>query len=114
MAKSSPFDSVKLSLSKLKYQKVVLTNADYKMATRILESSRLNESVEKLFTAEVVRKFKPSPEVYNIVPAFYNVKPSEVCLVSSNAWDVDGALSAGLKAVYLERKGKPLENLTGL
>jgi FMN phosphatase YigB (HAD superfamily) len=31
--------------------------------------------------------------------------------VSSNPWDVAGALNAGLKAIYLNRRGLPTEEL---
>lgn len=106
-------DNVKTSLSELKSKKVILTNADQEMAKRMIENSQLTGLIENLFTADAVGKFKPSREVYNTVPRFYNVTPSEICLISSNAWDVDGAISAGLQAAYLKRKGQSPEALTG-
>jgi HAD superfamily hydrolase (TIGR01493 family) len=50
-----------------------------------------------------VRKFKPSKEVYSIVVENYGISMEQIMPVSSNAWDVQGAIMGGMKAVYVNR-----------
>ena len=47
--------------------------------------------------------FKVSPRVYNLGPERLGVGRSALGFVSSNAWDVAGAASAGLTTFWIQR-----------
>jgi 2-haloacid dehalogenase len=50
-----------------------------------------------------VQTFKPHPAVYRHLAERVGRPPGETWLVSSNAWDVIGAKSAGLRAAWVRR-----------
>jgi 2-haloacid dehalogenase len=59
-----------------------------------------------------VQVFKPSPRVYALAPARLRLAAGELGFVSSNAWDVAGAASAGLRALWIQRSAaEPPEEL---
>jgi 2-haloacid dehalogenase len=53
-----------------------------------------------------VRTYKPDPAVYLHLVARGGATADQTWLVSSNAWDVLGAKSAGLRAAWVRRQGK--------
>ena len=58
------------------------------------------EGVASLFDA---RTFKPDPAAYDFFRTTVNAQGSESWLVSSNPFDVIGAVSAGMKAAWVRR-----------
>jgi len=50
-----------------------------------------------------VKSFKPDPAVYAYARRATGAMDQPLCLVSSNAWDVIGARSAGLMAIWVQR-----------
>lgn len=65
----------------------------------------------KLVSVDAVRKYKPAPEVYDYLqreaagPGSDYKAQAAVWLVSANAFDVVGARAAGVRAVWVDRKG---------
>ena len=53
--------------------------------------------------------YKPRPEVYALVTDALSVKPADVTFVSSNRWDVMGAVSFGFHAFWVNRARMPDE-----
>ena len=43
-----------------------------------------------------------------------DVRPDQIAFQSSNAWDVSGAATFGLRAVWINRLGMPPERLPGV
>ena len=56
-----------------------------------------------------VQMYKPRPEVYALVTTAFAVPPAEVTFVSSNRWDVMGAVAFGFRAVWINRGHVPDE-----
>ena len=106
------FPEVPAGLKRIKIRKAILTNADIAMAREMVKNASLHTFFDKLFSAEEVGKFKPSKEVYSIVAEHYGLSMEQTILVSSNAWDVHGAIKAGMKAVYVNRSGIPQEKIS--
>lgn len=53
--------------------------------------------------------FKPRPEVYALVTDRFSCPPGDVTFVSSNRWDVMGAIAFGFNAYWINRGGMPDE-----
>jgi 2-haloacid dehalogenase len=53
-----------------------------------------------------VRTYKPSPTVYQHLVTRGGLSADRTWLVSSNAWDVLGAKSAGLRAAWVRRSSR--------
>ncbi|ADN49885.1 haloacid dehalogenase type II [Vulcanisaeta distributa] len=87
----------------------VLTNGDEGMVKPLLSRWGLADLFNGVFTAERVRAYKPSPAIYRTFLDFIGEPGSEVCLVSSNYFDVAGAKNAGVCAIHLNRRGSPPE-----
>jgi 2-haloacid dehalogenase len=58
-----------------------------------------------------VGRFKPAPEVYDLVETRFGTHPSEVLFISANGWDAAAAAAHGFRTVWLNRAKMPVENL---
>ncbi|KAF4974087.1 hypothetical protein FZEAL_8960 [Fusarium zealandicum] len=69
-------------------------------ASHVLSSS-------KIVSVDTVKVFKPDPRTYQAMTKAVNLEsqPEKVWLVSSNPFDVVGAMAAGLKSVWVDRGG---------
>jgi 2-haloacid dehalogenase len=68
--------------------------------------------LDRVISVEEVGVFKPSPRVYGLAPERLGVSSAELGFVSSNGWDVAGAASAGLRALWIQRSAaEPPEEL---
>lgn len=64
-------------------------------------------------TSEDVRAYKPRPEIFERALQVLGARPDEVVHVGDSfSADVDGASRAGLRAVWLNRKGRQRETTT--
>ena len=69
----------------------------------LLEHAGIEQYFEGVVSVDALQTFKPDPDVYQHFIEVAN-KPAEKCwLVSSNGFDVIGAVSAGMKAAWLKR-----------
>lgn len=70
------------------------------------------EVFEEVISVDSVGKFKPAPETYEYLAERVGkdkkdkAQVGEIWLVSSNEFDVTGALSVGMKAAWVDRAGK--------
>ncbi len=85
-----------------------LTNSPERTVTERMERTGLISYFEKVLSAEHVRKYKPSLEVYEWAIAQLNVQPGEVLLVSAHGWDLAGAVNAGMQTAYLKQSKQML------
>ncbi|KAM3435586.1 hypothetical protein NHJ13734_005489, partial [Beauveria thailandica] len=62
----------------------------------------------KVISVEPLRVFKPHPSVYDYLVGVAGKKdsPGDVWLVSSNPFDVCGAVAAGLRSAWVDRAGR--------
>jgi 2-haloacid dehalogenase len=96
------------------FRLMTLTNSPPSEGGTPLERAGLSHSIERQFSVDRVRKFKPAPEVYHLVTEILNVPPSTICLVSAHAWDTLGAQSVGFFAGFLARTGNAVFPVRGL
>lgn len=93
-----------------RYLVVALTNGTREMVEELLRRSGLEKHFREIISASDVRTYKPSPLVYRAIERI-GVKVGETLMVSSNPWDVAGAINAGLQACYVNRRDAPMEEL---
>jgi 2-haloacid dehalogenase len=84
----------------------ILTNSTTETAEAALESAGLRDLLEIVIGNDAVQSFKPDPRVYEHGVAELGVAPGEICLVAAHAWDVVGAMRAGLRGAWVAR-GEP-------
>ena len=100
------FDDVVDSLKVLSDKGVRLyafSNGSKKAVNLLLENARIQKYFLDVVSVEDVASFKPSPEVYQHLVSKTSSSKSSLYLVSSNPFDVIGALSFGIKAAWLKR-----------
>ena len=100
------FADVEPALIQLKQSGVRLfafSNGSKAAVNTLLNHAQLHSYFEGVISCEDVRSFKPDPAVYQY---FIEQSGSEIAntwLISSNPFDVTGAISAGFKAAWVQR-----------
>jgi 2-haloacid dehalogenase len=72
----------------------------------LLTHARLMPPLSDVVSVDEVRTYKPSPTVYQHLVTRGGLSGDRTWLVSSNAWDVLGAKSAGLRAAWVRRSAR--------
>lgn len=105
------FDDALSGLSQLKskgHAMVVFTNGVEATARAALTNCGAMSYLDAVISVDDVRAFKPSPEVYAYLGSRVKKDASDICLISSNTWDVIGAKAAGLRAAWVKRSDAQL------
>jgi 2-haloacid dehalogenase len=87
------------------FRLVTLTNSPPVPGPSPLHNARLGGWFEKSFSVDQVRRFKPAPEVYQLVADEMGVSPSQICMVAAHVWDTIGAQSVGCSGALIARPG---------
>lgn len=87
---------------------VTLTNSSQRVVDRQIGNAGLERFFERNFSADAVRRFKPSPEPYRMVAAELAAETGDLRMVAAHAWDIVGALQAGCAGAFISRPGKVL------
>ncbi|HWS06883.1 MAG TPA: haloacid dehalogenase type II [Xanthobacteraceae bacterium] len=87
----------------------ILSNGTPHMLQAAVQASGIASLCDAVQSVDVVRMYKPRPEVYALVTDRFGIAPDEVAFVSSNRWDIMGAASFGFRAVWVNRAQAPQE-----
>jgi 2-haloacid dehalogenase len=87
----------------------ILSNGSPRMLAAAVEAAGFAGVFDAVLSVETALMFKPRPEVYALVSDALAITRSEVVFVSSNRWDVMGAVSFGFNAVWVNRAHNPDE-----
>ncbi len=87
----------------------VLSNGNASMLETAFDSAKLMPWLDRLLSVDDAGVFKTSPKVYQLVTLAFGVRNEDVTLVSSNRWDIAGAVSYGFRGVWVNRAGMPDE-----
>ena len=112
----SAYQEVPEVLANLKaagHRLAVLSNASPSMLVKALGSAGISEWFDELLSVDVLKCYKPTPAVYQLIPERFDCKPSDVTFFSSNNWDVSGAGAFGFKTIWVNRTGVAWDNLPG-
>jgi len=106
-----PHPEVAESLSRLKsggFRLVTLTNSPMAVVEEQMAYAKLQPLLERNFSVDTVRRFKPAPEPYRMVARELGTETEGLRMIAAHAWDVGGALQAGCAAAFVARPGKAL------
>jgi 2-haloacid dehalogenase len=110
-----PHPEVRESFERLKaagYRMVALTNSTQQVATAQLTNAGLADYLEAMLSADNVHRLKPAPAPYHMAARELGVPTSSIRLIAAHAWDVAGAMRAGMAAAFVARPGMVLDPLT--
>ena len=91
----------------------ILSNGEPRMLAAGAKSAGIDRLLDAVLSVETVGIFKPHPSVYQLALDQLRVAADEIAFQSSNAWDVNGASTFGLRPVWINRFGAPAERLPG-
>ena len=110
----SAYEEVPKVLANLKaagHELAVLSNASPNMLEKAIEAAGIAEWFNELLSVDVLRCYKPTPVVYQLVTERFDCKPSDVTFFSSNNWDVSGAGTFGFRTIWVNRAGAAWDKL---
>ena len=102
----SPYPEVKGVLKDLKNKKLklaILSNGTPDLLNELVESNKLDNLFDDLFSIEDVKIYKPDPRVYELPIKKYKIKSDEVTFLSANTWDVSGGGHFGYNSIWVNR-----------
>src|SRR4030095_5642757 len=97
-------------LERLKSRFVIttLSNGNISLLTNMAKHAGL--PWDCILSAENVRRYKPDPEVYLLVPQLFDLAPDQVMMVAAHEHDLQSAQKYGLHTAFIHR---PLERGAG-
>jgi len=87
----------------------ILSNGSPDMLASAVRNAALDDIIDDVFSVDVLKTFKTSPAVYELVTTAYRIYPDAVSFQSSNRWDVAGAAQFGFRPVWINRSRVPDE-----
>ncbi len=88
------------------FRLATLTNSPHRTNTPSpLDNAGLGRYFEKQFTVDTARAYKPSTDLYRRAAVDLGVGVSACMMVAAHAWDVIGALGAGMQGALITRPG---------
>ena len=109
------FPDVRPGLEALKQQGLklaILSNGEPRMLEAAAVSAGIDNILDMIISVEDIKIFKVSPRVYTLGMERLGVGRASLGFVSSNSWDINGAASAGLTTLWIQRSAaEPPEEL---
>ena len=102
----SPYPEVRGVLEDLKkknFKLAILSNGTPDLLNELVESNKLNNLFDDLFSIEEVKIYKPDPRVYELPIKKYKIKSDEITFLSANTWDVSGGGNFGYNSIWVNR-----------
>ena len=87
----------------------ILSNGSPAMLEGAVGASGIGGDLDVVLSVDVLKMFKPRPEVYGLVTDHFKCKPADVSFVSSNRWDVMAGVSVGFRGIWVNRANMPDE-----
>ena len=89
----------------------ILSNGSPKMLKGAVDGAGIGGDLDAVLSVDVLKMFKPRPEVYCLVTDHFKCEPGDVTFVSSNRWDVMAGTSVGFRSLWVNRSKMPEEYL---
>lgn len=106
------YPDAKPALSKLRargLRTAILSNGEPRMLADAVDAAGLQPLLDAVISVESAGVFKPDRRVYTLAEQRLGVPLRRMAFVSSNAWDAQGAVAAGLRVFWCNRSGNPHE-----
>lgn len=100
------FEDVKEGLTSLKsagYRLYALSNGTTDAVETLLTEAGIAKYFEGVVSVDEISTFKPDPDVYHHFLKKTGTEEDDAWLISSNPFDVIGAISAGMRAAWVRR-----------
>ena len=101
-------------LKKSQYKLYAFSNGEKHKVTSTLENAALLNKLMDVISVEPVASFKPNPVVYQHFCDSVGMLAQDCLLVSSNPFDVIGAKSFGMQAVWIKRHSSAVFDYWGI
>lgn len=98
-------------LRKAGFRLVALTNSAQAVVDGQMQSAKLDTAFERIISVDLIRKYKPHPDVYRYVAREFKVETSDLLMIAAHPWDLMGANAAGCGVAFVERSGTAWNNL---
>jgi len=110
----SPFEEVPEVLKSLKeknFKLAILSNGTPSLLNELVQSNKLNNLFDDIFSIEEVGIFKPDSKVYDMPIKKYKIEKNEVAFLSANTWDVSGGGNYGYNSIWVNRNNNIFDKL---
>ena len=110
--KLDAFPDARAALGRLKqksHKTGILSNGSPAMLKGAVDAAGIGGSLDAVLSVDTIRMYKPRPEVYALVTDHFECASKDVTFVSSNRWDVMGAVAFGFDALWVNRGKMPDE-----
>lgn len=107
------FPDARDALRRLKQQghsTAILSNGSPAMLSGAIGAAGIGGELDAVLSVDTIKLYKPRPEVYKLVTDHFKAKPERIVFVSSNRWDVMGAMNFGFRGVWVNRTQAPAEH----
>jgi 2-haloacid dehalogenase len=91
----------------------ILSNGTPQMLSAVVDNAGLASVFDAVLSVEEVGVYKPSPRVYQLAVDRLGIPKTDICFLSSNAWDAYAASAFGMKVIWCNRYGQRRERLPG-
>ena len=110
----SPFEEVPKVLKSLKeknFKLAILSNGTPSLLNELVQSNKLDNLFDDIFSIEEVGIFKPDSKVYDMPIKKYKIEKNEVAFLSANTWDVSGGGNYGYNSIWVNRNNNIFDKL---
>jgi len=87
----------------------ILSNGSPHMLSAAVAGAKLENLLDAVLSVDAIRLYKPRREVYAMILDAVGVGAGDVAFISSNRWDVMGAVEFGFAGVWVNRAKLPDE-----
>ncbi len=111
------FDDVKESLVELKadgHALYAFSNGTADAVVTLLMAAGIRDLFDGVVSVDDKQTFKPNPDVYEYLLKATSASANDTWLISSNPFDVIGAVSYGLRSAWVQRSNKSIFDPWGI
>lgn len=83
---------------------VLLTNGSRKNTEKLVHDNELSLLIDDIVSVEEFKIWKPHKALYQKAAQKYSCPQENTVLIAAHAWDVHGAIHAGLKGIWVQRQ----------
>lgn len=98
-----PWPDALPGLRRLKQRYIISTFSNGSVPCLVNMARHAGLPWDAIYSADIVRHFKPDPEVYRGVIAFFGLRPEQVMLVAAHNSDLRHGRSHGMRTAYIHR-----------
>lgn len=94
------------------FRMVALSNSSSNALHAQLQYAKIDSFFDQILSVDSLKVYKPHQEVYRWAARKKNVGPGACLFIAAHAWDVAGAMAAGMQTAFIQRSGQSPYPLT--